>query len=39
VDLATEAVQGMGFDVMYRANLKVLTTADELLRTTLDMKA
>jgi flagellar basal-body rod protein FlgC len=39
VDLATEAVQGMGFDLMYRANLKVLTTADELLRTTLDMKA
>jgi flagellar hook protein FlgE len=39
VDLATETVQGIGFDVMYRANLQVLNTADELLKTTLDMKA
>ena len=39
VDPATEAVQGLGFDVMYRANLKVLTTADELLKTTMDLKA
>ena len=39
VDLTTETVQGMGFDVMYQANLKVLNTADELLKTTLDMKA
>ena len=39
VDLATETVAGMGFDLMYRANLKVLNTADELLKTTLDMKA
>jgi flagellar hook protein FlgE len=39
VDLATETVQGMGYDVMYRANLKVLNTADELLKTTLDLKA
>ena len=39
VDLPTETVQGMGFDVMYRANLQVLNTADELLKTTLDMKA
>jgi flagellar hook protein FlgE len=39
VDLATETVQGMGFDLMYRANLKVLKTADELTQATLDMKA
>ncbi len=39
VDLATEMVQGLGYDVMYRANLKILNTADELLKTTLDLKA
>lgn len=39
VDLPTEAVQGMGFDLMYRANLKVLKTADELMKATLDLKA
>jgi flagellar hook protein FlgE len=39
VDLATETVQGMGFDIMYRANLKVLKTADELTKATLDLKA
>lgn len=39
VDLATETVQGMGFDFMYRANLKVLKTADELTKATLDLKA
>lgn len=39
VDLATETVQGMGFDLMYRANLKVLKSQDELLRATLDLKA
>jgi flagellar hook protein FlgE len=39
VDLPTETVQGMGFDIMYRANLQVLNTADELMKTTLDMKA
>jgi flagellar hook-associated protein FlgK len=39
VDLPTEAVQGMGFDFMYRANLKVLQTADELMKATFDMKA
>jgi flagellar hook protein FlgE len=39
VDLTTETVQGMGFDIMYRANLQVLSTADELTKTTLDMKA
>ena len=39
VDLATEAVQGMGFDLMYRANLKVLKAADELTQVTLDLKA
>jgi flagellar hook protein FlgE len=39
VDLAAEAVQGLGYDVMYRANLKVLNTADELLKTTLNLIA
>ena len=39
VDLTTETVQGMGFDLMYRANLKVLKTADELTKATLDLKA
>jgi flagellar hook protein FlgE len=39
VDLATETVQGMGYDVMYQANLKVLNTADELLKTTLNLIA
>jgi flagellar hook protein FlgE len=39
VDMATEAVQGMGFDLMYKANLKVLKTADELMQATLDLKA
>ena len=33
------SVQGMGFEVMYKANLKVLKTADELAQATLDMKA
>jgi len=39
VDLATEAVQGMGFELMYKANLKVLKTADELTQAALDLKA
>ena len=39
VDLATEVVQGLGFDLMYKANLKVLNTADELMKSTLDLKA
>lgn len=39
VDLASETVQGMGFDLMYRANLKVLKASDELMRATLDLKA
>jgi flagellar hook protein FlgE len=39
VDLATEVVAGMGFDLMYRANLEVLKTADELTKATLDLKA
>src|ERR1035438_8410299 len=39
VDLTTETVQGIGFDVMYKANLKVITTADELMKTTMDLKA
>jgi flagellar hook protein FlgE len=38
VDLPTETMQGMGFELMYRANLKVLSTADELAKTTLDMQ-
>lgn len=39
VDLAAETVQGMGFDLMYRANLQVLKASDELMQTTLDLKA
>jgi flagellar hook protein FlgE len=39
VDLATETVQGLGFDLMYRANLKLLKTAGELTKTTMDLKA
>lgn len=39
VDLAAEAVQGMGFDVMYKANLKVLKAEDERMKATLDLKA
>jgi flagellar hook protein FlgE len=39
VDLTSETVQGMGFEFMYKANLKVLKTAQELTRATLDMKA
>jgi flagellar basal-body rod protein FlgC len=39
VDLASEAVQGMGFDLMYKANLKVLKAEDERLKATLDLKA
>lgn len=39
VDLATEAVQGMGFEFMYKANLKVLKAEDERMKATLDLKA
>jgi flagellar hook protein FlgE len=39
VDLASETVQGMGFELMYKANLKVLKSADELMQATLDLKA
>jgi flagellar hook protein FlgE len=39
VDLPTETVAGLGFEVMYKANLKVLKTQDELTRATLDLKA
>lgn len=39
VDLASETVQGMVFDLMYKANLKVLKSADELMQATLDLKA
>ena len=38
VDLATEAVQGMSLEVMYKANLKVLRTQSELDKVTLDLK-
>ena len=31
--------QGMGFELMYKANLKVLKTADELTQAALDLKA
>jgi flagellar hook protein FlgE len=39
VDLAAETVAGMGFDLMYRANLKLLKAEDERLKATLDLKA
>lgn len=39
VDLASETVQGMGFDLMYRANLQVLKAEDERMKTVLDLKA
>lgn len=39
VDLASETVQGMGFELMYKANLKVLKSADELMQATLELKA
>ena len=39
VDLATETVQGMGFEVMYKANLKVLKASNDLMQATLDLKA
>jgi flagellar hook protein FlgE len=39
VDLASETVQGMGFELMYKANLKVLKAGDELMQATLDLKA
>lgn len=39
VDLTTETTQGMGFDLMYRANLKVLNSAEELTKATLELKA
>ena len=38
VDLATEAVQGMSLEVMYKANLKVLKTQSELDKATLDLR-
>lgn len=38
VDLATEAVQGMSLEVLYKANLKVLRTQSELDKVTLDLK-
>ena len=39
VDITSETVQGMGYDFMYKANLKVLKTADDLMKATLDLKA
>ena len=39
VDLATETVQGMAMDVMYRANLKVIQAEDRRMKATLDLKA
>lgn len=39
VDLTTETVQGMGFEVMYKANLKIIKAQDEMTKATLDMKA
>jgi flagellar basal-body rod protein FlgC len=39
VDLATEAVQGMSLDLMYRANLKVIQAEDQRMKATLDLKA
>ena len=39
VDLATEAVQGMGLDVMYKANLKVVQSENQRIKATLDLKA
>lgn len=39
VDLATEMVQGMAMDVMYKANLKVVQAEDQRLKATLDLKA
>ena len=39
VDLATEMVQGMAMDVMYKANLKVVQSEDQRLKATLDLKA
>ncbi|NTW86657.1 MAG: hypothetical protein HGB30_10895 [Holophagaceae bacterium] len=38
VDLATEAVQGMSLEVMYKANLAVLRTQSELDKVTLDLR-
>jgi len=39
VDLVGETVAGMGLEILYRANLKVLKTADELMQASLDLKA
>ena len=38
VDPTTEAVAGLGYDFMYRANLKVLQTQDELAKATMELK-
>ncbi len=38
VDPTAEAVAGLGYDFMYRANLKVLQTQDELAKATLELK-
>ena len=38
VDPTTEAVAGLGYAFMYKANLKVLRTQSELDKVTLDLK-
>ena len=38
VDLATEAVQGMNLELMYKANLMVLRTQSELDKATFDLR-
>ena len=37
VDLASEMVQGMALDVMYKANLKVVHSEDQRLKATLNL--
>ena len=39
VDLATEAVQGLALDVMYKANLKVVQAESKRMQATLDLNA
>lgn len=39
VDLATEAVQGLALDVMYKANLKVVQAESRRMKATLDLIA
>lgn len=39
VDLASETVQGMALDMMYKANLKVIQSENQRMNATLDLKA